>query len=624
MNETIDYWFGPRVLEDGRAVFRLWAPSAESVELVLRDEGSYPLQRRTKRGWYETEPLTARDRARYAFSINGEIRVPDPASRAQDGDVHGWSVYIPELSAGGPRPSRSGWNGPDRQWHESVVYEMHVGAFAARDDEPGSFATVADRLPWLAEVGFNVVELMPVADFPGGRNWGYDGVLPFAADEVYGGPDALRGAIDAAHSQDFGVFLDVVYNHFGPDGNYLHVYAPRFFSEDVPTPWGAGINFAVPEVRRFFIENALFWIHEFGFDGLRLDAIHAISDKSSPHIVTELAQTVRASLPPDRQPHLILENDANQARFLRSPADYHAQWNDDFHHIVHVMLTGEETGYYRDFSTGREERLAKTLTQGFIYQGERSEVHGGRKRGEPSADLSPTRFVSFLQNHDQIGNRAWGERLSDLASPAALHAARALHILAPQIPLIFMGEEWDTEAPFLFFCDFDEELSQAVRDGRRREFGLDEIPDADAQSTYRSSWPGPPQRNGTSELYMRLLALRRAHLVPLLPAIEPGEGAHGPGETVSVRYPSGTAWWCIEVNLTDQERVVPDDPRAEEHLGERVLVYSVSDGLVTALDEATVGRPHPERRADARAEEIPQPGRRLSPWSVVVWKEMSR
>jgi malto-oligosyltrehalose trehalohydrolase len=475
----------------------------------------------------------------------------------QDSDVHGMSVLV---TPGIPTTSRSASAGgapgsakpaatshSPRPWEETVIYEAHVGTFTPE----GTFRAMAARLPRLAETGITVLELLPVADFPGRFNWGYDGVLPFAPDRSYGTPDDLRALIAAAHNLGIDVWMDVVYNHFGPEGNYLHLYASPFFSHDITTPWGAGIDFTVPEVRRFFVENALFWLDEYGIDGLRLDAVHAIVDPSPTHILVELARTVRDHFGPDGGPHLVLENEANEAHFLRPPGSFRAQWNDDIHHALHVILTGETGGYYRDFAEDTEARLLRALTSGFIYQGEASAVHDNAPRGELSTDLSPTHFISFLQNHDQIGNRAWGERLVELAPPAALEAAQALLLLAPQIPLLFMGEEWRSSAPFLFFCDFDQELTRAVRAGRQREFDLEDLPDPGSPETVTRSRPGTP---GNDDLVRSLLTLRRSHLVPILGTMSPGNGSGGGERALSVRYPFAGGTWCIDVNLRGASR----------------------------------------------------------------------
>jgi len=353
-------------------------------------------------------------------------------------------------------------------------------------------------------------------------------VQPYAPDTAYGTPDELKHLIDTAHGIGMMVFLDVVYNHFGPDGNYLHAYAKTFFTEDQQTPWGPAIDFKQAPVRHFFAENALYWLDDFRFDGLRFDAVHAILE---PEWLPEMAAFVRSHLPADRHVHLVLENDDNVASHLTR--GFNAQWNDDNHHVVHHLLTGEENAYYIDYAREPAMKLARALSQGYIYQGEPSEVRHGEPRGHSSAHLPPSAFVFFLQNHDQIGNRALGERLIKLSAPdgRALHAAVAMQLLAPHIPLIFMGEEWGSTTPFLYFTDHaDPELARAVRDGRRREFAgfnqfadehaRESIPDPNDSATYMASGPGqkPSDRTQSEWLsfYTQLLALRHEYIVPHL------------------------------------------------------------------------------------------------------------
>ncbi|HEY1856321.1 alpha-amylase family glycosyl hydrolase, partial [Acidocella sp.] len=329
-------------------------------------------------------------------------------------------------------------------WAETVIYELHVGAY-------GGFDGVTAQLPRLAALGVTAIELMPIADFPGRHNWGYDGVLPYAPAAAYGSPEALHTLIDTAHGLGLQVFLDVVYNHFGPDGNYLNVYAKSFFRADQQTLWGQAIDFRHPEVRDFFIGNALYWLRDYRFDGLRFDAVHAIGD--SPFLL-EMAETIRAALP-DRHIHLILENEDNDPDLLHVAVEeqkFDAQWSDDWHHCAHVLLTREGEGYYEDFQSPAQQ-MARCLAEGFAYQGDPAPHHGGEPRGRPSTHLPSTAFVICLQNHDQIGNRAFGERLRQLAHPAALRAAIALLLFTPQIPMIFMGEEFGETRPFLYFTD---------------------------------------------------------------------------------------------------------------------------------------------------------------------------
>jgi malto-oligosyltrehalose trehalohydrolase len=544
MKRWHDMAFGPTLQADG-VVFRLWAPSARQVELVLGAAAPRAMQAEPS-GWYTLLDGSAKAGSRYRFRIDGELLVPDPASRHQPDGVHGASAVVDARAFDW---TDEAWRG--RPWTETVLYELHVGSFT----DAGSFAGVERRLAGLAELGVTAVELMPLAEFAGQRGWGYDGVLAFAPASAYGRPEDLKHLVQAAHARGLMVFLDVVYNHFGPDGNYLHAYAASFFTDRHHTAWGLANNFDAAGsevVRRFFIENALYWLEEYHFDGLRLDAVHAIHDDSPRHFLVELAERVRAALP-HRHVHLVLENDANQARYL-APALYDAQWNDDLHHALHVLCSGEVSGYYRDYRQCPIRWLGRTLTEGFAYQGEASEHRGGEPRGEPSGHLPATRFVGFLQNHDQIGNRALGERLTQQAPPEAVAAALAVLLLAPSIPLLFMGEEWGCEQPFLYFCDFHDELAEVVREGRRREFAdfppfadaraRRRIPDPNAEATFRRSrldWAAIEQPGHRDRLAMvrRLLAVRRAEIVPRLTNLGAESGYH-------VEAPTGLeAWWRL-------------------------------------------------------------------------------
>ncbi|QTT89146.1 malto-oligosyltrehalose trehalohydrolase [Pseudomonas chlororaphis] len=509
---TLETWpHGTVPLDAERTRFALWAPDACHVSVELQDGPSLPMLPQAN-GWFmvigRCPPGT-----RYRFNIDERIRVPDPASRAQDGDVHGSSLVIDPLAYRWQHPH---WQG--RPWHQAVIYELHVGVL-------GGYREVEKHLPRLAELGITAIELMPLAEFPGDRNWGYDGVLPYAPEASYGSPDDLKHLIDCAHGLGLAVMLDVVYNHFGPDGNYLHHYAKAFFREDRHTPWGAAIDFRRQPVRDFFIDNALMWLLEYRFDGLRLDAVHAIDD---PDFLHELAQRVRQRIDPMRQVWLTLENEHNQASLLEQHFD--AQWNDDGHNALHVLLTGETDAYYADFAARPTEKLARCLSQGFAYQGH--VTRHGTARGEPSGHLPPSAFVLFLQNHDQIGNRAFGERLVRLAEPQALRAATVLLLLSPMIPLLFMGDELAAPQPFLFFTSHHGELADAVREGRRGEFAAfsafadphkrEQIPDPNAPDTFLASRPqaDPVQGEQTRALYRQLLQLRREHIVPHLPGAE--------------------------------------------------------------------------------------------------------
>ncbi|MBV8193221.1 MAG: malto-oligosyltrehalose trehalohydrolase [Alphaproteobacteria bacterium] len=504
-----DMPFGATLVAADRTRFRLWAPAQRAVELVIEGGPTLPMQR-SPEGWFEVETRAGAG-ARYRYKLDDGLVVPDPASRGQADDVHDPSVVIDPAAY---RWRHGDWSG--KPWPTTVLYELHAGTM-------GGFAGVQARLPALAELGVTAVELMPINDFPGGRNWGYDGVLPFAPDRAYGTPDELKALVDAAHGLGLMIFLDVVYNHFGPDGNYLGLYAPGFFRDDLSTPWGPAIDFRQPVVRDYFTRNALYWLMEYRFDGLRFDAVHAISD---PLWLDETAAIVRRTIEPGRYVHLVLEHDGNAADHLRR--EFNAQWNDDAHHVLHVMLTRERDGYYADYAERPADKLARCLAEGFVYQGDPSPYRKGAPRGTPSADLPPTSFVLFLQNHDQIGNRPFGDRLTEHTDPEALRAAVALQLLCPQIPLIFMGEETGTRTPFLFFTDHHGELAKAVRDGRRREFShfegfqagekAEQIPDPNAAETFQASCPQPDPSTGTAwhDYYKRLLALRASVVTPQL------------------------------------------------------------------------------------------------------------
>jgi maltooligosyltrehalose trehalohydrolase len=503
--------FGAHPQPNGTTEFRLWAPDVDSVSLAITNGATIPMQR----GANGVFAVAAKAPAgtKYRYRITPDLTVPDPASRLQSGDVHGDSVVTD------PAYAWQNPNWPGRPWHETVVYEIHPGT-------AGGFTGITAQLPRLAALGITAVELLPIADFPGQHNWGYDGVLPYAPDTAYGTPDDLCHLIDTAHGLNVQVFLDVVYNHFGPDGNYLNAYAKSFFRADQHTPWGNAIDFRRDQVQAFFIENALYWLNDYRFDGLRFDAVHAIEDSDFLH---QLAASIRAATP-GRHTHLILENENNDATLLRETPDdqkFDAQWTDDWHHCAHVLLTGESEGYYGDFQNPAAQ-MARCLAEGFAYQGEPSAHAEGEPRGTPSAHLPPTAFVICLQNHDQIGNRAMGDRLTTLADPQALRAAVALLLLTPQIPMIFMGEEWGAEEPFLFFTDHNAELGKLVTEGRRKEFAhfaafthpetREKIPDPNAQATFAASVIAPPEQpNAWTDLYKTCLDLRRAHITPFIP-----------------------------------------------------------------------------------------------------------
>ena len=442
-------------------------------------------------------------------------------------------------------PEAFDWTDADwraRPWRAAVIYELHGGTFTPA----GTFAGVARRLEHLQRLGVTAIELMPIAEFPGTRGWGYDGVLPYAPAAAYGSPEELKLLVCAAHARGIAVILDVVYNHFGPEGNFLHLYAPQFFTARHATPWGAAIDFeqASRVVRDFFVHNALYWLEEYHLDGLRLDAVHAIFDASEPHILSEIARAARSGPGRERPVYLVLENVANQARWLGGAEEsFDAQWNDDTHHCLHVLLTGESQGYYEDYREHPHSLLCRSLAEGFAYQGESSR-HLGRARGERSSHLPPSAFVNFLQNHDQVGNRARGERLAQLSRPEALRAAAAVLLLAPSPPMLFMGEEWAAPEPFAYFCDFEPELAHKVRQGRLREFAHfhGSVPDPCAAATFAAAhldWARltEPPHARMFDHYRRLLAIRRRDIVPLLPRILAGACvAFDPGGAFAVDW----------------------------------------------------------------------------------------
>ncbi len=529
--------FGARFLDDGRVNIRLWAPGAKNVDLCL--QGNAPearLQMAAEAdGWYGITTDHAGSGYYYQFRINGKDYVPDPVSRYQPQGPNGSSQMINPADWEWPD---SGWQG--RPWEEAVFYELHVGTFS----KEGTFHGLKKRLDYLADLGVTAIQLMPIAAFSGQRNWGYDGVLPFAPHSGYGTPDDLKDLIATAHAKGLMIFNDVVYNHFGPEGNYLHWYAPDFFTPRFHTGWGDAINFAESRwVRQYFIHNALYWLEEYQFDGLRLDAVHAIHDDQSPDILEELAEAVRQGPGYDRHVYLVLENDNNAARYLRRDPShprryFDAQWNDDLHHGLHLLMTGETYDYYEDYRNRPVQHLGRCLTEGFAYQGERSACRGGRPRGEPSADLPPAAFVSFLQNHDMVGNRPLGERITDLCNAEAVRAATAIILLAPSPPLLFMGEEWACSRRFTYFVDVPEPLGEQIAEGRRQEFArIPELSDdrllrgiglPNEFSTFeaaRLAWDelGLPPHREWLEFHRELLRIRRVEIVPRLRGIAGGQ-----------------------------------------------------------------------------------------------------
>jgi maltooligosyltrehalose trehalohydrolase len=630
---------GAHYLGEGCVRFRVWAPRCRhvAVRLVSPTPDAPRALRRNASGWFEATLRGVMPGSRYVYRLDGNRERPDPASRAQPEGVHGPSEVVdPDAFTW----TDAGW--PGRSLRDMVLYEMHVGTFTPE----GTFEAVIPRLARLRDLGVTAIELMPVASFPGARNWGYDGVSLFAPQRTYGGPLDLKRLVNACHASGLAVVLDVVYSHLGPEGNYLREFAP-YFTDRYTTPWGEAVNYdgeGSRPVRDFIIANACYWIREFHMDGLRLDAIHGIHDRSPVHILRELNAAVqRLARRLGRPVPVIAESDLNDRRVIESVQKggygLAGQWCDDFHHCLHAILTGERHGYYADF--GALAQLAKAYTHGFVYDGCHS-PYRNRPHGTPSRDLPGERFVVCSQNHDQVGNRARGERLSSLVGFAALKLAAAAVLLSPSIPLLFMGEEHGERTPFLFFTDFgDPDLCAAVRRGRREEFaafGWDAaIPDPQRPGTYRRSrldWSLPHQSPHARlrAFYRTLLRLRRDH--PALGAggkrrlavrVLPGDrtlcllrrgpaGAgilallhFGPGEhTLSLRVPPGR--WRRLLDGSEQ-RFGGLGSRSPAHLaagrrahveltlpGYGALVYGLSGGRLKEGRDHEQERPNPDRR----------------------------
>lgn len=559
-------------LEDGTVLWRVWAPLSETVRLVIWRAGRREEIAMTQEdfGYHVCWLPEIDEGTRYAYKLTGDGEYPDPASRHQPEGVHLPSaVFFPETY----HWSDDQWRGVPRE--DLVIYELHVGTFTPE----GTLAAVAARLPELALLGVTALELMPVAQFPGDRNWGYDGVHPFAVQNSYGGPRALQRLIDTAHQAGMAVLLDVVYNHFGPEGNYLASFGP-YLTDRYPTPWGRAINFDGPEsdaVRQFVIDNARTWVRDFHADGLRLDAVHAIYDFSARHILADVQTAVQQEADRrNRTVHVIAESDLNDVRLVEPPAlggyGLDGVWSDDFHHGVHALLTGEQEGYYRDF--GRAEHLVKTLNDVFVYDGTYSPFRR-RRHGSKVGKLDRAQFVVAVQNHDQVGNRAAGERFGTLLAPEAQRLACGLLLLSPCVPLMFMGEEYGETAPFPFFCSFgDAELIEAVRRGRREEFAnlafrwKTEVPDPQDPGTFASAklrwrWPEGSPHAQMRELYRDLLSARRRwpalrdrqHTAARLGAVHATEG----GEPTVLILERGLGPALVAcANLTSKDGSLPD------------------------------------------------------------------
>ncbi|HYO10222.1 MAG TPA: malto-oligosyltrehalose trehalohydrolase [Tepidisphaeraceae bacterium] len=574
---------GATVLPDGTIRWRLWAPAAKNVELVLFDERGLRTTRPMRRersaegdGYFTHEEPNGAENQRYAFSLDGGADRPDPYSLWQPDGLRGPSAVVRTESF---TWTDDGWRGIARQ--DLVIYEVHVGTFTPE----GTFDAIIPRLADLKDLGITAIEIMPVAQFPGSRNWGYDGVLPFATQNTYGGPRGLQRLVDAAHAAGIAVVLDVVYNHFGPEDNYIHEFGP-YFTEKYKTPWGKAVNYddaGSDAVRDLVLDNVRTWLADFHLDGLRLDAVHAIYDLGARHIlrsIREAADGVSQQGGPQggRQIHIIAESDQNDPRLVadaeRGGHGIDAQWSDDFHHAVHALLTGERRGYYSEY--GDPAQVARALENPFVFAWQYS-PHRKRKHGAPLSPETPgDHFVVCIQNHDQVGNRARGDRLSELlGSPAKQRLASSLLLLSPYLPLLFMGEEYGETRPFPFFCSFcGPELVQAVREGRKREFSdfltaSESIPDPDAADTFASaklswSWPDGSFHAGLRHLYRDLLAARRAWPAMRDYRRRPTRLLPSPDRPAVVELLRGDALHAY-FNLTDQRQPLPQR-MPDEHM----------------------------------------------------------
>jgi maltooligosyltrehalose trehalohydrolase len=635
---------GATVLPDGSVRFTVWAPRARRVAVRLlggRAAGEHEMARVDQAGVYEAIVRDVGAGADYLYVLTGDDgerrELPDPVSRWQPDGVHGPSRVVD------PRSFR--WT--DGEWRgvpmaDYIIYELHVGTFTPA----GTFDAAIEDLPRLRELGVTAIEIMPVAEFPGGRNWGYDGVHLYAPQSTYGGPEGLKRLVDAAHGHGLAVVLDVVYNHLGPEGNYLDAFGP-YFTDTYCTPWGPAVNYdgrGSDEVRRLVIDNALHWVTEYHVDGLRLDAVHSIFDFGALHLLQELAQVVHdeaARL--GRTVVVIAESDLNDPRLIRRPEEggygLDAQWSDDFHHAIHAALTGERSGYYADF--GGVEMIADALREPFVYA-LRYAPSRDRRHGAPSTGIPRDRFVVAIQNHDQVGNRVSGDRLSTLLSPDQLKVAAALLLLSPYVPLLFMGEEYGETNPFLYFVSHgDPQLVEAVRNGRRAEFAAfgwgDAVPDPDAESTFASSRLDrskldEPQHAGIVALYTDLIAFRKSFEVRGS-SFESGNRGESrvtcQDDVITLERPIGDRRVVAVFNCSDREQEItlPE--------GSWVVVLSTDDarygGQVTAVTQAVARGAEPQAGGRPRASGDEWKGgnpetrnSKLGAWSAAVYTTESR
>ena len=515
----MNFPLGATYLGEGRSHFLVWAPHAENVEVHIAGPTDRTIEmQRQDRGYHQAFAEGVAPGTRYDYRLDGQTEKPDPASHYQPEGVHGPSEVV-DLAF---KWEDAGWSGLDLA--DYIIYEIHVGTYT----DPGTFEAVIPHLDGLKELGISAIELMPVAQFPGDRNWGYDGAFPYAVQNSYGGPPGLKALVEACHRRGLAVVLDVVYNHLGPEGNYLALFGP-YFTDQYRTPWGPAINFDGPEsdeVRRFFIENALYWTKHFHIDALRLDAVHAIVDPSARPLLEELGMEVhRRARKLKRKVYVIAESDRNDSRIIRprEAGGYglDAQWSDDFHHALHTLLTSERNGYYSDF--GEVEHLAKAYREGFVYSGQYSAFRR-RRHGNSSRRLPPERFVVFAQNHDQVGNRMLGDRLSQLVSFEVLKLAAGAVLLSPFVPLLFMGEEYGESAAFRYFVSHsDAALIEAVRKGRQEEFAAFDwkghIPDPQDPKTFQSCKLNHDLRSSGDPLALYDFVRELIRLRKVLPAL---------------------------------------------------------------------------------------------------------
>ena len=568
----------------GTTEFRLWAPKAKSIMLQVQGKGTFPMAPAGS-GFFSAE-VPAKTGDRYSFQLDDHKSLPDPVSRLLPEGVHGPTEIVD--------PNAFQWN--DQNWRglpftEYVIYELHVGTFSPS----GTFADVRERLSYLKDLGVTAIELMPVAAFPGKHNWGYDGVSPYAVQASYGGPDGLKRLVDAAHEMGLAVILDVVYNHLGNEGNYLACFGPYFTSKH-KTPWGDAINYDdtdCKEVRKYVVENALYWVREYHIDGLRLDAIQTIRDDSPQHIVSEIQGAVQDfAQSSGRIICVVAESDENESKLVRPQRNggcgLHGFWSDDFHHSVHAFLTGERSAYYQDF--GKPEQIVRALNDGYVFQGEFFKFWG-KPRGTPASDVPLMANVICIQNHDQVGNRAQGERLGRLVPRGALKAAAALMLLAPHTPMIFMGEEYGETSPFQFFTDYgDPALQEAVAEGRRKEFeefNWAEVPDPQDPATFERSklhWDSVTKDNDLLQWYRALLRIRKEQIL----GYERTARAELTNDIIQLSIPAAEPRLLVSVSLAPRFDTQSDESSA--------LLHSEEDGYVVSISLAGTSRSDLETR----------------------------